>query len=115
MKKQDIPNDIMCCSGEDKVRPEVRSWEDEKIEHNLSNRLNRIEGQVRGIKRMVEDGAYCDDILNQISSCRSALFGVAKIILEKHMNECIKTQLVAGDNEVIEELTQTVFRLIKSG
>lgn len=109
MKEQGGP----CCSENVRNRPEVRSWDDEKTVHTLTARLNRIEGQVRGIKRMVESGAYCDDILNQISSCRSALFGVARIILEKHMNMCIKKQLIDGDDEAMEELIRTVFKLFK--
>ncbi|WP_104371602.1 metal-sensitive transcriptional regulator [Desulfocucumis palustris] len=79
---------------------------------DLSNRLNRIEGQVRGIKRMIEEGVYCDDVLNQIASAQSALSGVAKLLLEKHIRTCIKDQLIAGDEEVVAELTKTVARLI---
>ncbi len=89
-----------------------RSWDDEKTIRNLSNRLNRIEGQIRGIKKMIVEGVYCDNILNQIASAQSALNGVARLLLEKHMKSCIKDQLQAGDDQVIDEITQTVFRLI---
>jgi len=89
-----------------------RSWDDEKTLHELGNRLNRIEGQIRGIKKMIEEGVYCDDILNQIASAQSALNGVARLLLEKHMKHCIKNQLQKGYDEVIEEITKTVFRLI---
>lgn len=89
-----------------------RSWQDEKTVQGLTGRLNRIEGQIRGIKRMVEEGVYCDDVLNQIASAQSALYGVAKLLLEKHMKSCIKEQLKAGDDEVIDELTKTIFKLI---
>ncbi len=92
-----------------------RSWDDEKAAQELSVRLNRIEGQVRGIKKMIEEGVYCDNVLNQIASAQSALNGVAKLLLEKHMKSCIKGQLQAGDDEVIDELTKTVFRLINRG
>lgn len=92
-----------------------RSWDDGKAVQELSGRLNRIEGQVRGIKKMIEEGVYCDNVLNQIASAQSALNGVAKLLLEKHMKSCIKGQLQTGDDEVIEELTQTVFRLINRG
>lgn len=90
----------------------LRSWRDEKTVQELANRLNRIEGQVRGIKRMIEEGVYCDDILNQISSAQSALNGVAKLLLEKHMRFCIKEQIVAGDEKVIDELMNTIFRMM---
>lgn len=92
-----------------------RSWDDEKTVQELSGRLNRIEGQVRGIKKMIEEGIYCDNVLNQIASAQSALNGVAKMLLEKHMKSCIKEQLQAGDDQVIDELTKTVFRLINRG
>ena len=61
---------------------------------------------------MIEEGVYCDNVLNQIASAQSALNGAARLLLEKHMKTCIKEQLQAGDDEVINELTKTVFRLI---
>jgi DNA-binding FrmR family transcriptional regulator len=61
---------------------------------------------------MIEEGVYCDSVLNQIASVQSALNGAARLLLEKHMKTCIKEQLIAGDDEVINELTKTVFRLI---
>ncbi|MGB4517212.1 MAG: metal-sensitive transcriptional regulator, partial [Dethiobacteria bacterium] len=76
-------------------------------------RLNRIEGQVRGIKRMIEEDAYCDDVLNQISSVQSAIYGVAKLLLEKHMKSCVKEQLLEGDDQVIDELLKTIFKMIR--
>jgi len=92
-----------------------RSWDDERAVRELCSRLNRIEGQVRGIKKMIEEGIYCDNVLNQIASAQSAMNSVAKLLLEKHMKSCIKGQLQAGDDQVIDELTQTVFRLINRG
>ena len=61
---------------------------------------------------MIEEGVYCDSVLNQIASVQSALNGAARLLLEKHMKNCIKEQLIAGDDDVINELTKTVFRLI---
>jgi len=92
-----------------------RSWDDEKAVRELSNRLNRIEGQIRGIKKMIADGVYCDNVLNQIASAQSALNSVARLLLEKHMKSCIKGQLQAGDDQAIDEITKTVFRLINRG
>jgi len=79
----------------------------------LVNRLNRVEGQIRGIKGMVERQVYCDDIINQIASAQSALYGVAKLLLEKHMKSCVAEQIQAGDSEVIDEVVKTIFKLIK--
>jgi DNA-binding FrmR family transcriptional regulator len=101
-----------CSSCQKGSGKKQRSWQDEKAVQELSTRLNRIEGQIRGIKRMIEEGVYCDDILNQIASAQSALYGVSRLLLEKHMHSCIKGQLKAGDDAVIGELTKTIFRLI---
>src|SRR3546814_3449380 len=60
-----------------------------KTKANLTSRLNRIEGQVRGIKGLIEKDVYCDDILNQIASVQSALSGVGKLLLEEHMKSCV--------------------------
>ena len=90
-----------------------KSHHSEKAMRELVNRMNRIEGQVRGIKGMIERRVYCDDILNQISSAQSALHGVARLLLEKHMKSCVTEQLQAGDEQVIDEVLKTIFKLIK--
>src|SRR6266700_3867877 len=84
-----------------------KSHHSEKTIREFMNRMNRIEGQVRGIKGMIEQRKYCDDILNQISSAQSALHGVARLLLEKHMKSCVTEQLHAGDEQVIEEVLKT--------
>jgi DNA-binding FrmR family transcriptional regulator len=89
------------------------SHHDEKTVKDLVNRMNRIEGQVRGIKGMMEKHAYCDDVLNQISSVQAALNGVSKLLLEKHMKSCVKEQLESGDEAVIDEVLKTIFRMMK--
>ncbi|BAE86300.1 metal-sensitive transcriptional regulator [Desulfitobacterium hafniense] len=86
---------------------------DEKTIKELINRLNRIEGQVRGVKGMIERHIYCDDVLNQITSVQSALDGVSKLLLEKHFKSCVKDRLSQGDDEVIDELLKTIFRMKK--
>jgi len=94
--------------------PEDRtSHHDDKTIKALVTRMNRIEGQIRGIKGMIERHAYCDDVLNQVSSAQSALHGVSRLLLEKHMKSCVKEQLEAGDEQVIDEVLQTIFRMIK--
>lgn len=103
------------CPGcqQDSANGERISHHSEKTIRELVNRMNRIEGQVRGIKGMIERHVYCDDILNQIASAQSALYGVAKLLLEKHMKSCVMEQLQAGDEEVIDEVVKTIFKLIK--
>ncbi len=90
-----------------------RLWDDEKAVKEILVRLNRIEGQVRGVKRMVEEGAYCDEILNQIASIQSALYGVARLLLEKHMKSCIREQILSGDESAIDEVLATIFRMMR--
>lgn len=77
-------------------------------------RMNRIEGQLRGIKRMIEDEEYCDDILNQISSAKAALDGVSKVILENHLRKCVVSGIKNNDeNKVIDELIYTLGKMMK--
>lgn len=79
----------------------------------LSNRLRRIEGQVRGIQKMVEDDVYCDDIITQISAIRSALASVSKELFEAHLNSCILEQIQSGSPTILDELKKTIDRMTK--
>lgn len=90
-----------------------KSHHSEAVKDNLTKRLNRIEGQVRGIKAMIEKDTYCDDVLNQIAAVQSALNGVGKLLLEGHMKSCIVERIQAGESEVIDELLTTVKKLMK--
>lgn len=85
----------------------------EKVKGNLSARLNRIEGQIRGIKGMIEKDVYCDDILNQIAAVQSALNSVGKMLLEGHMKSCVIERIQQGDHDVVEELLKTMNKLMK--
>ncbi|SDT49240.1 DNA-binding transcriptional regulator, FrmR family [Paenibacillaceae bacterium GAS479] len=96
-----------CCSNE------RRSHHSEKTKTNLISRLNRIEGQVRGIKGLIEKDTYCDDVLNQISSIQSALNGVGKLLLEQHLKSCVVERLQEGDSTIIDELMVTMNKLIR--
>jgi len=89
------------------------SHHSEKTVGELVRRLNRIEGQIRGIRGMAERNVYCDDILNQISSAQSALNGVAKLLLEKHLKSCVAERLRSGDDEVVDEVVKTIFKLTR--
>jgi len=84
-----------------------------KLKDSLIARLNRIEGQVRGIKGMIEKDIYCDDILNQIAAVQSAMRGVSKLLLENHMKSCIVGRVQAGETDVIDELLGTIEKLLK--
>ncbi|MGG1658001.1 metal-sensitive transcriptional regulator [Brevibacillus sp. NRS-1366] len=99
-----------CCSPGETGR---KSHHSDKIKNGLISRLNRIEGQVRGIKGMIEKDAYCDDVLNQISSIQSALNGVGKLLLEHHMKSCVIERIQEGDTEVLTELITTMNKLMK--
>lgn len=80
-------------------------------------RLRRIEGQVRGLQRMVSEGEYCIDILTQMSAVQSALHSVALGLLEDHMNHCVINAAKESDEagrEKIEEAAKAIARLVKS-
>lgn len=81
----------------------------------LQNRLKRIEGQVRGLQRMVDEEAYCIDVLTQISSSVSALEKVGTILLQDHVEHCVRRSIEDGDNpdEKIRELTAAVERFLR--
>ncbi len=99
-----------CCSHEGSER---KSHHSEKVKNSLISRLNRIEGQVRGIKGMIEKDTYCDDVLNQIASVQSALNGVGKLLLEHHLKSCVIERIQEGDTEVITELMTTMNKLMR--
>lgn len=76
-------------------------------------RLARIEGQVRAVSRMVDDGEYCVDIITQIQAARSALQSVSKIILEKHLKHCVAGAMEAKDESAIDEKLEEIMTVIK--
>ena len=80
----------------------------EEKKKQLINRLSRIEGQVRGIKKMIENDAYCIDVLNQTSSVAAALSSFDNELISDHMHTCLKRRLREGDDSVIEELTEII-------
>ncbi len=95
-----------CCSEKKKIR-------DEKEYKDLLNRLSRIEGQVRGVKKMVEEDSYCVDILMQVSAVTAALNSFNKVLLGNHIRECVATQIRNGNDEVIDELTEIMKKMMK--
>ncbi|MGM0877229.1 MAG: metal-sensitive transcriptional regulator [Bacillota bacterium] len=89
------------------------SHHSEKVKKNLVTRLNRIEGQIRGIKALIEKDTYCDDVITQISATQSALNSVGKLLIEGHLRTCVVERIQEGDEEIIDELLVTVQRLMK--
>jgi DNA-binding FrmR family transcriptional regulator len=79
----------------------------------MVSRMNRIEGQIRGITRMIDEDVYCDDILHQFMSVESAIAGVKKTLLEAHMKGCIVHQIQDGKVEAVDELLGTIGKMLK--
>lgn len=86
---------------------------DEKEYKLLINRLSRIEGQVRGVKRMVESEAYCVDILTQVAAIQSALNGFNKELLANHINTCVVKDIKDGKEDTIDELLKVLQKLMR--
>jgi len=87
-----------------------RSQEEYK---DLIHRLNRIEGQIRGIKGMVEQNVYCPDILIQVSAVTAALNSFNKVLLGNHIRTCVADDIRAGNDQTIDELTALLQKLMK--
>ena len=96
-----------CCSCEKNTR---RTDEEKK---KLINRLNRIEGQVRGIRCMIEKDAYCADVLVQSAAVNAAINSFNKDLLSRHIHSCVVRDIKNGDEEVIDELMKLISKLMK--
>lgn len=105
--KEDSCNPDMCGISERK------SHHSETVKKNLVTRLNRIEGQIRGIKGLIERDTYCDDVITQIAATQSALNSVGKLLLEGHIKNCVVDRIEEGDAEVLDELILTIGKLMK--
>ncbi len=95
-----------CCCHKTKQRSE-------KEYKDLIHRLNRIEGQIRGIKKMVENDAYCTDILMQVSAANAALNSFNKVLLANHIKTCVTKDILEGKEDTVEELVNTLQKLMK--
>lgn len=84
-----------------------------KEKKEMLNRLSRIEGQVRGIKGMVEKDAYCPDILIQVAAVNAALNSFNKVLLTKHIKTCVTEDIKNGKEETVEELVAVLQKLMK--
>ena len=98
----------MDCCCEKKT---TKRSEEEKAK--LITRLNRIEGQIRGIRKMVENDAYCLDVLTQSAAASSAFASFERVLLSAHISGCVVDGIKNGDESVIEELKQILEKLVK--
>ena len=101
-RKKECP----CCSN----KSTMRSDEQKKA---LLNRLKRIEGQVRGIQTMIEQNAYCNDVLMQSAAVNAAMNAFNKELLASHIRGCVARDIKEGKDEVIDELVATLQKLMK--
>lgn len=97
-------NTCPCSKTKHRTEEEVRT---------LINRLSRIEGQVRGIRGMVERDAYCVDILTQVAAVTAALNAFNRELLATHIRTCVASDLKEGKAEVVEELVETIQKMMK--
>ena len=104
MKKGERRMDCCCHKTKERTPEESQS---------LINRLKRIEGQIRGIRGMVEKNAYCPDILTQVAAATAALNSFNKELLASHIRSCVAKDIRDGKDEVIDELVQTLQKLMK--
>ncbi len=96
---------MKCCD-----RKKIRSEEELK---KLINRLNRIEGQIRGLKMMVENNAYCIDILTQVAAADAALNSFSKELLAEHFKSCVVNDVLNGEFESVDEFILTMKKFMK--
>lgn len=104
--KEVIGTSECCCCHKTKERSE-------KEYKDLLNRLSRIEGQVRGIKGMVEKDAYCTDILVQVAAVNAALNSFNKVLLANHIKTCVTKDIKEGKEETVDELVTVLQKLMK--
>ena len=115
--------EIYLCGVYNIDRKEVKNMEEktcchktkersEKEYKDLIHRLNRIEGQVRGIKKMVENDVYCTDILVQVSAVNAALNSFNKVLLANHIRTCVAEDIRKGKEETVDELVATLQKLM---
>lgn len=98
-------NELCCCH-------KTKTRSDEELS-KLVNRLSRIEGQVRGIKKMLDNDAYCTDILIQVAAVNAALNAFNKELLANHIRTCVADDIRSGKDDVIDELVTTLQKLMR--
>lgn len=98
--------------SEECCRHKTKHREPEEL-NSLLNRLKRVEGQVRGIERMLSEDAYCTDILTQVAAAQAALNAFNRELLDNHIRTCVVNDIRQGDDEVVTDLVKTIHRLMK--
>ena len=112
MKKNELT--CTCCAEETPDCQGCRHKHRDAAEYEaLIKRLSRIEGQVRGVRGMVEKDAYCTDILTQVSAVQSALNAFSRELLASHIRSCVVDDLQSGKTEVVDELVATIQKMMK--
>ena len=103
------------CGGktENKCCCEKHKERSPKEYKDLLNRLKRIEGQVRGVEHMIEEDAYCTDVLVQVAAINAALNSFNKVLLANHVKTCVADNIRQGNDEVIDELVTLLQKLMK--
>ena len=104
---ENVPEQQECCGCH---KTKARSGEEVR---RLVNRLNRIEGQIRGIRGMLERDAYCPDILAQAAAANAALTAFSRELLSSHIRSCVVNDVRAGNDEIVDELLDTLQKLMK--
>ena len=98
------------CQENCKIKNTERS---EKFKKSIETRLSKIEGQIRGINKMIQNDVYCPDILNQVSAVEAALSSARNLILEDHIKSCVIEDIKNGNVEVIDEVMEIIKRISK--
>lgn len=96
--------EIQCCSH--------KAHHNDEVKKKLTDRIKKIAGQVKAINRMIDEDVYCDNVLNQILSVQKALNGVAKQLMSEHIKSCVTEQLIAGNKNVVDELLNTLNKMM---
>lgn len=102
--EESIPQEKDCCRTKKRSEDEYKS---------LVNRLSRIEGQIRGIKGMLEKSAYCPDILTQVAAVNAALNAFGRELLSSHIRTCVVEDVLAGKEDTVDELLTTLQKFMK--
>ena len=111
-KQQEAEQILEACSCDCTCCARKKSRNEKEIK-DLIHRLNRIEGQVRGVRNMVENDAYCVNIINQVAAITAALNSFNKVLLANHIRSCMADDIRSGHDEMIDELVHTLQKLMK--
>lgn len=106
-------NAAACCTPKSATQSaEIKRYKatprSEDLQQNINKRINRIIGQLNGVKQMIDDNRYCGDVLIQLAAAQSALKSVSSLVLDNHVRTCVVEKIQAGDTEVVDELTKLI-------